>query len=61
MGSGAHPASYIQWVHGFHYPGVKRLGREDDHSHPFTTEVKNAWSYTSTPQYVFMAWWLIKQ
>jgi hypothetical protein len=23
-------------------------------------EVKNAWSYTSTPQYVFMAWYLVK-
>jgi len=21
---------------------------------------KNEWSYTSTPQYVFMVWWLIK-
>jgi len=25
------------------------------------TGVRNAWSYTSTPQYVFMAWCLIKQ
>jgi hypothetical protein len=24
-------------------------------------EIKNAWSYTSTPQYVFMVWYLIKQ
>jgi hypothetical protein len=24
-------------------------------------EVKNMWSYTSTPEYVFMVWWLIKQ
>jgi hypothetical protein len=23
-------------------------------------EVKNAWSYTSTPQYAFMAWWSVK-
>jgi hypothetical protein len=22
--------------------------------------LKNAWSYTSTPQYVFMAWYLVK-
>jgi hypothetical protein len=28
--------------------GVKRLGREADHSPPSSTEVKNAWSYTST-------------
>ena len=30
-------------------PGVKRQGREVDHSPPFGTEVKNEWSYTSTP------------
>jgi len=34
--------------------GVKRLGRETDHSPPTSAEVKNAWSHTSTPQYVFM-------
>jgi hypothetical protein len=40
--------------------GVKRLGREADHSPPSTAEVKNAWNYTSTPQYVFMVWCLFK-
>jgi len=30
------------------------LCREADHSPPSSAEVKNAWSYTSTPQYVFM-------
>jgi hypothetical protein len=25
-----------------------------------SAEVKNAWSYTATPPYVFMAWYLIK-
>jgi hypothetical protein len=29
--------------------GVKRPGRETYHSPPSCTEVKNAWSYTSTP------------
>jgi hypothetical protein len=29
--------------------GVKRLGRDADHSHPSRAEVKNAWSYNSTP------------
>jgi hypothetical protein len=29
-------------------------------SHPFNAEVENAWSYTSTPQYVFMVWYLVK-
>jgi hypothetical protein len=45
-GSGAYPASY---------PGalslqVKRPGREADYSPPSSPEVKNEWSYTSTPQ-----------
>jgi hypothetical protein len=39
---------------------VKRPGREADHSPPSNAEVKNAWSYISTPQYVFMAWCLVK-
>jgi hypothetical protein len=30
--------------------GVKRPGREADHSPASSDEVKNAWSYTSTPQ-----------
>jgi hypothetical protein len=46
----------IQWVTGALSLGVKRQRREADHSPPSTAEVKNAWSYTSTPQYVFMAW-----
>jgi len=29
-------------------------GREADHSPPPSDEVNNAWSYVSTPQYVFM-------
>jgi hypothetical protein len=40
--------------------GVKRQGREADHSLPSSAEVKNARSYTSTPQYVCMAWCLVK-
>jgi hypothetical protein len=47
--------SPIQWV-----PGVKRPGRETDHSPPSSTEIKNAWSYSQVAQYVFMAWCLIK-
>jgi hypothetical protein len=45
----------IQWVLDALSPEVKRPGREADHSPPSSAEVKNAWSYTSTPQYVFMA------
>jgi hypothetical protein len=52
-GSGAHPASYPR-VPGALSSGVKRPGREADHSPPSSPEIKNAWSYTSIPQYVFM-------
>jgi hypothetical protein len=50
----------IQWVPVVLYPRVKRLERETDHSPPSNAEVKNAWCYASTPQYVFMAWCLVK-
>jgi hypothetical protein len=36
-------------------------GREADNSPPSVAEIKNVWSYTSTPQYVFTAWCLIRQ
>jgi hypothetical protein len=47
-GSGAHPASYSIGTRGFSL-GVKQPGCEADHSPPSSAEVKNAWSYTSTP------------
>jgi len=47
----------IQWVTGALFPQVKWLGCEANHSPPISAKVKNVWSYTSTPQYVFMAWW----
>jgi hypothetical protein len=58
-GSGAHPASYSVPTGGFSLV-IKGPGREADHSPPSSAEVKNAWSYTSTPQYVFVAWCLVK-
>jgi hypothetical protein len=36
-------------------PGVERPGRELYHSYPSKADVKNVWSYTSTPPYVFKA------
>jgi hypothetical protein len=39
----------IQCVAEAFTPEVKRQGREADHSSPSSAEVKNAWSYTSTP------------
>jgi hypothetical protein len=50
-GSGVHPTSYKMGT-GDSFPGVKRQGREADHSPPTSAEVK---IYTSTPLYVFMA------
>jgi len=49
-----------QWVPGAISLGVKRPGREADHSFPSSAAVKNAWSYTPTPQYAFMGWFSIK-
>jgi hypothetical protein len=37
----------IQWVPGAFSLGVKQPGRKVDHSPLSSTEVKNAWSYTS--------------
>jgi hypothetical protein len=39
---------------------VKLPGRKTDHSPPSSAEAKNAWSYTATSPYVFMAWCLVK-
>jgi len=39
----------IQWVLGAVIPRVKRLGREADHSHPSSSEVKNAWGLPPLP------------
>jgi hypothetical protein len=47
-GSAAHPASYPMGTRGS-FPGVKQQGCEADHSPPSSAEVRNTWSYTSTP------------
>jgi hypothetical protein len=59
MGVVRHPASYPMGARKS-FLGVKRPGREADHSPPSSDEDKNAWSYTFTLQYVFMAWCLVK-
>jgi len=46
--SGTYPGSYP-------IPGVKLTTPP-----PSSVEVKNAWRYTSIPQYVFIAWCLVK-
>jgi hypothetical protein len=45
---GTHPASSQEGTRGS-FLGIKRRGVEADHSPPSSVEVKNAWSYTSTP------------
>jgi hypothetical protein len=40
----------IQWVPGALSAGIKRPGREADHSSPSSNEVNNTWICTSTPQ-----------
>jgi hypothetical protein len=45
----------VQWVLGALSSWVKWLGREADHSHPTSAEVKKMWIYISTPPYTFMA------
>jgi hypothetical protein len=36
---------------GDSFPVVKQMGREVDHSPPFSVEVENVWSCISAPQY----------
>jgi hypothetical protein len=44
------PTHYpIQWAPGDFTPGVKRPSREADHSPLDSAEVRNAWSFKSTP------------
>jgi hypothetical protein len=39
---------------------VKQLEHEADHSPLSNAKAKNEWSYTSTSQYVFTAWCIVK-
>jgi hypothetical protein len=41
-----------------HFPNIKRPESKADHSTLSNTEVKDAWSCTSTPPYLFMLWCL---
>jgi hypothetical protein len=50
----------IQWLRVALSLGVKRPGREADHSLLYSAEVKNAQSSTLIPQYAFMAWCSVK-
>jgi hypothetical protein len=58
-GSGLHPASYLMGTGGS-FAGNKAAGSWSWQLTPSSAEVKNSWSYTSTPTYVFIAWCLVK-
>jgi hypothetical protein len=55
--SGAHPTSYPMGTRDSFTPGLKRPRRESDLSPSPSAELKNAYSYISTPPYVFMKWY----
>jgi hypothetical protein len=55
----AHPSSYLVGTGGY-FPVVKRLESYADHSHSYSAELENAWSYMSASPYVFMTWCLLK-
>jgi len=50
----------IQWVPGDLFSGVKQPGCKAGLSSLPSAKVKNVWSYTSSPPYIFMAWYLNK-
>jgi hypothetical protein len=54
-GSGAHAASYPMGTRSS-FPGVKRPGREADHSPPSSAEVKECVELYLHSQYAFMTW-----
>jgi hypothetical protein len=49
----------IQWVLCASSPGVKRPGREADHSPPSSAEVKKGGGISPLPPHVFMVYCLI--
>jgi hypothetical protein len=53
-GSGVHPTSHPMGIGGS-FLGVKRPGREADHSPPASAKVKKMWIYASTLPYAFTA------
>jgi hypothetical protein len=55
-GSGAHPASHPMGTGGS-FAGGKAAGREADHSHPTSAEVKKTWILKSTlPTWCLISW-----
>jgi hypothetical protein len=55
--SGAHRWSYQTGTEALS-SGIKQPDREADHLASSSAEIMNAWSFTYTPPYFFMAWCL---
>jgi hypothetical protein len=53
-GCGAHQVSF-QWLPLALSLGIRLWGREADRSPPSSAEIKEWWSYVSTPQYICLA------
>jgi hypothetical protein len=58
--SGVHPASYPMGTRGS-FLGSKAAGAWSWPLNPSSARSKNQWSYTSIPQYAFMAWCSVKK
>jgi hypothetical protein len=58
-GSGGHPASCPMGT-GDSFLGIKRPGREADHSLSLVPRLRMGRAIPPLPQYVFMAWFLVK-
>lgn len=43
----------VEWIQGVISPGVERSSLQSDHSPQSAVEVRNDWSYTSTPPFMF--------
>ena len=56
LGSRPHPSSYPRGNGVLSFQGVKRPGREFDHSSASSAEVLNMWSCSSATPYALMAW-----
>jgi hypothetical protein len=52
------PLSLLTNGYGVHFSGVKRPGREADHSAIFSVTNKNEWNYAVTPLYICTARYL---
>jgi hypothetical protein len=59
MASSVHKTSYPV-INESSFQRGERSGNEADHAPPCSVDVKNAWSHTSAPPYVFMMWCFIK-